>query len=82
MLPAEGSEPVAGICHARGSNASLPPMWLPYFIVTDLETSVKNATRLGGQVILGPNKMGDGSWCVVRDPAGAVAAVMESGKSS
>ena len=30
MLSPETGETVAGICHARGSNAHLPPQWLVY----------------------------------------------------
>jgi predicted enzyme related to lactoylglutathione lyase len=32
--PGDGTT-VAGICHARGGNASVPPQWLPYIIVAD-----------------------------------------------
>ena len=27
---------VAGVCHARGANANIPPVWLVYFTVADL----------------------------------------------
>ena len=37
-MPASG-EAVAGICHARGSNADLPAGWLIYFVVEDVEAS-------------------------------------------
>jgi hypothetical protein len=32
------------------------------------------------QVISGPKKMGDGKYCVIQDPAGAVAALIDSGE--
>jgi predicted enzyme related to lactoylglutathione lyase len=33
MIEPETGEVIAGICHARHSNADLPPQWLLYFIV-------------------------------------------------
>ena len=32
--------------------------------------------ELGGQVIDGPREMGGQTFCVIRDPAGAVAALI------
>lgn len=78
MLPAPGEAPVAGICHARGANADLPTQWLIYINVADLDASVARCKELGGQVLVGPNGMGGyGRMCVIRDPAGAVAALFE-----
>lgn len=69
---------VAGICHARGPNAGLPAQWLIYLIVQDLDRSVARCVELGGQVIAGPKSMGtQGRYCVIRDPAGAVAALYQ-----
>lgn len=71
------AEPVAGVCHARGGNAGLPPQWLMYVIVDDLDRSMASCAELGGTVIAGPKAMGnDARYCVVRDPAGAVAALI------
>lgn len=72
--PGGGNEPdaVAGVCHARGSNAGMPPAWLMYVRVADLGKSVERAVALGGEVIDGPRSMGPGQLAVVRDPAGAV----------
>jgi hypothetical protein len=36
LAPANG-QPAAGICHARGPNASLPPQWLMYVVVESVE---------------------------------------------
>ena len=73
---------VAGVCHARGSNADLPAQWLVYIAVEDVERSAKRCAELGGQVIAGPKPLGKGRYCVVRDPAGAVAALFEERVSS
>jgi predicted enzyme related to lactoylglutathione lyase len=76
---AEGSEdPVAGVCHARGSNKGLPPAWLIYITVADLGASISECRDRGGEVVYGPKNFGpEGKWCVIRDPAGAFAALFE-----
>lgn len=75
--PASG-EPVAGVCHARGTNAGLPPQWLVYITVDELDRRIDRCRELGGEVIAGPKSMGaQGRYCVIRDPAGAVAALIE-----
>lgn len=76
------SPPVAGICHARGQNANLPPQWLIYLVVADLDVSIKECRARGGEVLAGPHDMGgQGRFCVIRDPAGAVAALYSAGKN-
>jgi hypothetical protein len=74
---ASGSEaPVAGICHARGPNANLPAQWLVYVQVENVEASARRAQELGGAVLDGPRGMGTFQFCVIRDPAGAVLALV------
>lgn len=69
---------VAGICHARGENAKLPAQWLVYISVADVEASVRRCRQLGGEILDGPRMMGQSRFCVIRDPAGAVAAMIEA----
>jgi hypothetical protein len=66
---------VAGICHARGVNADLPAVWLPYLVVEDLDASLEAVRARGGEVLGEVRSMGDARWVVVRDPAGAVVAL-------
>jgi len=76
MTPPGSSDGVAGVCHARGPNAHLPPQWLVYIIDADVDASAAACTANGGKVISPPKKSGDGSSiCVVQDPAGAVLAL-------
>ena len=77
MIPPGGTEAVAGICHARGTNANLPPQWLIYIVVEDLERSATRCAELGGEVIDGPRSLGQGRFCVIQDPAGAVCALYQ-----
>src|ERR1035438_2493750 len=37
MHPPGDAQPVAGICHAKGENVGLPPVWLIYITVDDLD---------------------------------------------
>ena len=67
---------VTGICHARGSNANIPPQWIIYITVANVEESAARCVKNGGKVIDGPRKMGDSHFCVIQDPAGAVAGLI------
>ena len=77
MLTPEGQAGVAGVCHARGVNANLPPQWLIYINVEDLEASIASVQALGGEIVDGPRQLGEGRLCVIRDPAGAVCGLIE-----
>ena len=79
MAPAGSDSPVAGICHKRGSNADFPSHWLIYIAVDDLDKSISECERLGGKVVIGPTDMGADRYCVIEDPAGAVAALYQKG---
>lgn len=72
--PADGKT-VAGICHARGENAALPPQWLLYITVADLDVSLKKCRAAGGKVLIKARSLGEGRMAVIQDPAGAVAAL-------
>jgi uncharacterized protein len=67
----------AGICHARGGNAELPPQWLIYITVDDLDHSIDECQRLGGTLVAPPRSYGGGRYCVIKDPAGAVCALYQ-----
>ena len=73
---AEDGEIITGICHARGENANLPPQWLIYVQVEDVDASAKRCLALDGQVLDGPRQMGEHRFCVVQDPAGAMLALI------
>ncbi len=68
----------AGICHARGTNANIPPQWLLYASVRDLNHSIQECHSGGGKVIDGPRMMGRNRFCIIQDPAGAVIALIEA----
>lgn len=81
MTAPESGQPVAGICHARGVNAELPPQWLVYITVENVDQSAEKCRELGGKILAGPKGLGGhGRYCVIQDPAGAVAALFEPAK--
>ena len=76
-MPELGS-PTAGVCHARGVNADLPAQWLVYITVADIEASLAKCVELGGKAIREVRDLGEhGRYCVIQDPAGAVAALVQ-----
>lgn len=68
----------AGVCHARGGNASMPPQWMIYIVVEDLDASLARCAEMGGKVIVPARSMGEARYCVIQDPAGAVAALYQA----
>ncbi len=69
---------VSGICHARGGNTGFPPVWLIYINVADLNQSLARCAELGGEAVTPIRTYaGHGRYCVIRDPAGAFAALFE-----
>ena len=76
MNDAEG-ETASGVCHAKGINADLPAQWLLYVKVDSVADSAQKCIEHGGEIVFGPGKMGENLFAVIRDPAGAVLAVME-----
>jgi uncharacterized protein len=76
MLRQDG-HPGAGICHARGVNVGLPPVWMIYLPVGDLAESLSRVREEGGKVIkaqLGSD--GAYAYAAVQDPVGACLALI------
>ncbi len=69
--------PAAGICHARGANLDLPPVWMIYLPVGDLAESLRRVREGGGEVIKAtPETHGKHAYAVVQDPVGAYLALV------
>ncbi len=73
MVSPATEKPAVGICHARGDNAKIPPQWMVYVPVKDLEASIKTAEKSGGSVVARLGK----TMCIIKDPAGAVMGLMQ-----
>ncbi|NVJ61583.1 MAG: VOC family protein [Gammaproteobacteria bacterium] len=75
-MKSNGNEdPDAGICHARGSNSDIPPVWLVYLAVDDLVESLAACEKLGGKILKPATK--NGKFAIIEDPAGAVCALYQ-----
>jgi predicted enzyme related to lactoylglutathione lyase len=80
VMSTPDGQSVSGVCHARGGNAGLPAQWLIYITVADLDASIARCTERGGKILAGPKDAGGGArFCVIQDPAGAVAALYQAG---
>ncbi|MEV4555465.1 VOC family protein [Kitasatospora sp. NPDC049285] len=56
--------------------ADVPPYWMPYFAVADVDLSAERAALLGATVNLPPTDVPDGPrLAVLRDPQGAVFGI-------
>jgi predicted enzyme related to lactoylglutathione lyase len=75
MLGDDGN-PAAGVCHARGGNMGLPPIWMLYLPVGDLAESLRRVEEAGGKIIK-ETMQADGKYtsAVVQDPVGACLAL-------
>jgi uncharacterized protein len=60
----------------KNPDPKVPPHWLAYVGVDNVEASTKRAQELGGKVHLGVTKVGDYGWMsVIQDPTGAYFAL-------
>ena len=76
MLGGDGNS-AAGVCHARGTNAALPPVWLIYLPVGDLAESLRRVAAEGGQVLKEAKGADDAhAYAIVQDPVGVTFALV------
>lgn len=75
MLGGDGA-PAAGVCHARGLNEGIPPVWMIYLPVGDVAESLRRVPEEGGQVIKTTRGSdGEVAIAVIQDPVGACLAL-------
>jgi len=75
MLGEDGN-PAAGICHAHGVNAGLPPVWMIYLPVGDLSESLRRVKEEEGKIIKKMQREdGECVYAAVQDPVGAYLAL-------
>ncbi|MCS7479623.1 VOC family protein [Umezawaea endophytica] len=60
------------------TDTGLPPGWMVYFSVPDLDAAVASATDLGGSVVTDPHEVPTGLVASIADPAGAVVTLLEN----
>ena len=77
MMSPGDSEVVAGVCHARGTNADIPGGWMIYITVADVDASAAACVANGGKIVVEPRGLAGGKFCVIEDPNGATAALYQ-----
>lgn len=76
VMQGENGKAIAGVCHARGVNAGLPPVWLIYLPVGDMQESLKRVAEEGGTVLRAiKGKGGEYVYAAIQDPVGAIFAI-------
>lgn len=77
MVPPGAEAPVAGVCHARGANATQPSGWMLYWSVPNLDDALGKVRARGGEVVGDVRDMGEwGRMAVIRDPSGAPSVLI------
>jgi predicted enzyme related to lactoylglutathione lyase len=59
----------------------IPPNWLSYVAVDDIDAATKQAAALGGEVAVPPTTFGPGKFSVLKDPTGAAFALWHAAQS-
>lgn len=76
----DDGQPGAGICHSRGTNAHMPPVWMIYLPVGDLALSLEHVQSGGGRIVKEyKNDDGQTTFAAIQDPVGAYLALMQAG---
>lgn len=77
----QGDRTIGGMLKTPEGKANIPPYWMSYICVADIDSSLNKAKSLGGTVIVPKTKAGDmGSFAVIQDPTGAHIAIWKPSK--
>lgn len=80
MNDPESGETLAGVCNAKGSNTGMPPVWLMYVGVANLDSSLAEVKNEGGKILGDKRSDGKGGhYQLVQDPAGAHLVLWQEG---
>jgi len=76
-----GEHFIGGIPPSSCLPPGVPPHWLAYFLVDDVDATANKAKALGANLFMPPTTMeGVGRWSVIGDPQGAVFAIFKSAR--
>ena len=78
VVTAKGEESGQGGIMPIPPNAQgMPPAWIGYVTVDDVDASAKQAEKLGGKVLFQPTDIPNvGRFSVLQDPQGAAIAII------
>jgi predicted enzyme related to lactoylglutathione lyase len=73
----QGTTPAAGMMARTPEMGDVPPHWMPYLAVTDVDAIAAKTRSLGGKVLAGPMDIpGIGRFAVLQDPQGAAFSIL------
>lgn len=76
-----GEHHIGGIPPAAHRQPGVPPHWMAYFHVDDVDATASKAKEMGANLYLAPMTMeGVGRMSVIADPQGAVFAIFKSAR--
>lgn len=77
-----GEKDIGGIMKIPNSQQHIPPRWMSYIMVEDLDATIKKVSSLNGHIKVPVTSIGQyGRFSVVKDPTGAYIALWESDKN-
>ena len=78
-----GEHFIGGVPPASYHPPGVPPHWLAYFQVNDVDATANKAKEMGATLLMPPMTMEEvGRWSVIADPQGAVFAIFKSARHS
>ena len=78
LHPKDGGEAVCGVLQMDAQWEGIPPNWMPYFAVADLDQANTVWAKHGGKTVAGPIPSAHGRIMIVQDPQGAHLSYMAS----
>jgi len=73
-----GGAKAGGMMKTPDDMAGVPPHWMTYFAVSDIQQNTEQVKKLGGNVVVPPTEIPNiGSFAVYTDPQGAAFAVLQ-----
>jgi len=72
-----GDTGVGGIMKLPPDAGDMPPCWVPYVTVNNVDETAAKVTKLGGKVLMPPTDIPTvGRFAVIEDPQGAVLNII------
>jgi len=80
FTPPGATEPIGGMMQMDDPEfAGIPPHWLSYILVENVDATTQRAVQLGGTIKVPPEDVPDiGRFSIIQDPTGAVIALFQS----
>jgi predicted enzyme related to lactoylglutathione lyase len=80
VTPPGTKHSIGGIMGMAGPQfEGIPPHWMPYIAVENIDEKANLAQKLGGQVLHPPTDIPNvGRFCVIKDPTGAVISLFQT----